>query len=166
MCLVLCFGTIPCIGCHVTMFRDRFASHFSAETCMFVCHISCLAMPCQSGICALGSVLGLRAYVHASRVSHFHLIATDMSVAEVHSCWCKSIMHCVCHFNSQHCVCQVVCQSIVYAMLHRALCMPSHSIAYARLYVRIAFMHVMHIALCLGQELAQARETRDVSYSE
>ena len=46
---------------------------------------------------ALGSVLGICACVHAFQLSLFHLMATDMSVAEVHSHWYKSILHRACH---------------------------------------------------------------------
>ena len=68
--------------------------------------IACLhaifhTLPCLGSVAfdALGSVLGIRACVHAFRLSHFRLMATDVSVDEVHSYWCKSIMHCVYLFN-------------------------------------------------------------------
>ena len=45
-------------------------------------------LPCFGRVAfdALGSVLGMRACVHAFRLSHFHLMAIDVSVAEVHLC--------------------------------------------------------------------------------
>ena len=67
------------------MFRDHLALCFNAENYMFECHAS--SLPCFGRVAfnALGSVLGLRACVHAFRLSHFHLMATDVSVADVHS---------------------------------------------------------------------------------
>lgn len=55
--------------------------------------------PCfvRVACCALGSVFCIRACLHVFRLSYFHHMATDLGVAEVHSCWFKSILHCVCH---------------------------------------------------------------------
>ena len=105
----------------------------------------------------------MRARMHASRVSYFHLMASYVSVAEVHSCWCKSIMHCVRHFISQYCECQVVCLRIVHAMLSRALCMPSHSIVHARLYIScIHACHAYCIVLGIGVSPSTGNEGRFV----
>ena len=98
-----------CKSFHVPSFEFRVSSHASGA--IFPCfgavwhHISVLEfvslhailhpLPCLVRVTcyALGSVLDLHACVHAFRESHFHLMATDVSVAEVHSCWCKSIVH-------------------------------------------------------------------------
>ena len=93
-------------------FRGLFHASGAIFSCFGTMHrvsmleITCLyaifhPLPCFGRVAfyALGSVLGMRARVHAFRLSLFHLMSTDVSVAEVHSCWYKSIVNCICHFN-------------------------------------------------------------------
>ena len=98
-----CFGTIPY---HVSVLEIA---------CLYAIfhHFPCLD---RVAFDAFGSVIGIRAGEYVFRLPHFHLMATDVSVAEVHSCWCKSIVQCVCHFI-------VLC---MLGYMSVTLCMPSH----------------------------------------
>ena len=76
-----------------------------------------------------------------SELSHFHLMASYVSVAEVHLCLCKSIIALCMPFHSIA-LCMLGCM-----LVHRVC----HFIACCMLgCILVAFMHLMHIALCLG----------------
>ena len=80
-CLNSHFRTIPCIWCHFAIFRDCFPPYFSAEIPLACLHIIFYVISCLNAI----SSVCVPVCTHFEAL-HFHLSASYVSVAEVHSC--------------------------------------------------------------------------------